>query len=143
MCSSPNIEAHTTIHHMKTLLELKLAAWKDEGLTFRLPYNLKLFLLPLFLLAMASSSPGLLGENRLELLKRMMDGKKLHLDHKTIDHLKKQALQKAQRLREQVSLTVSDLYSLYMFCAENITLTHSAGGQANTAVSAAGTDCSP
>ena len=31
MCSSPNIEAHTTIHHVKTLLELKLAAWKDEG----------------------------------------------------------------------------------------------------------------
>lgn len=45
MCSSPNIEAHTTIHHVETLLEQKPAAWKDEGSAFRLPYNLKLFLL--------------------------------------------------------------------------------------------------
>ena len=118
MCSSPNIEAHTTIHHVKTLLEPRLAAWKDDGFTLRLPYNLNLFLLQHIPVDMASSSPGLLGENRLESLKRMMDGKKLQLDQKTIDHLKKQALQKAQRLREQVSLTVPDLFVLSMSCAQ-------------------------
>ena len=95
---------------------------------------------------MASSSPGLLGEDRLEFLKRLMNGRKLHLDQTSIDHLKKQALQKAQRLREQVSLTVPGLHLLSVLQAE---ATHAhlrlqpAGGQANTAVSAAGTDSSP